>query len=255
MYFDETGNGDLGAAAKTPNERYLSLTGVVVRQDHHDGYLTRRMNLLKENIFGDPGIIFHRRDIMRREGDFSLLNNIERGKEFDARFSAIVAECIAVAFTVSIDKLAHKEKYTVWRVSPYHYLLECLLERFVLWLKKSKYQGDMVGEARNATHDARLKRAFQHYYNHKTGQLVNATLIQKHLTSNKLRLEPKTKNIAGLQIADSLAHPCHRSLKFEQFGETLQPDHGTYLVSLLNQYSYDRHPKNGIKNYGTKWLP
>jgi hypothetical protein len=55
LYFDETGNGDLHAAEKSPNERYLSVTGVVVRQGTHDGYLTRRMNALKKDIFGIVG--------------------------------------------------------------------------------------------------------------------------------------------------------------------------------------------------------
>jgi hypothetical protein len=35
LFFDETGNGDLHAAKKDQNQRYLSLTGIVVRQDLH----------------------------------------------------------------------------------------------------------------------------------------------------------------------------------------------------------------------------
>ncbi|RED17130.1 DUF3800 domain-containing protein [Parasphingopyxis lamellibrachiae] len=255
LYFDETGNGDLDAAEKHPNERYLSITGVVVKQDTHDGYLTRRMNRLKEDIFGAQEVVLHRRDIMRSEGDFVALRNVERRQEFDWRMSSIIAECLIAAFTISIDKLEHKQRYKVWRYSPYHYLLECLLERFVLWLRRNNFQGDMLGEARNPRHDKQLRRAFTYFYKHKTG-MVDSQMIQARLTSKDLRLLPKEKNIAGLQIADLLAHPCHRSLKFEQLGEAIGPDHGTYLVGLLRRYWYDRNPNSGvISGYGTKWLP
>jgi hypothetical protein len=68
---------------------------------------------------------------MRGEGRFAALRSPKLRAEFDARILAMVAECPATAFTVSIDKAAHKQKYTVWQHSPYHYVLECLAERFV----------------------------------------------------------------------------------------------------------------------------
>jgi len=33
LFFDETGHGDLHAAKKDQNQRYLSLTGLAIRQD------------------------------------------------------------------------------------------------------------------------------------------------------------------------------------------------------------------------------
>jgi hypothetical protein len=47
---------------------------------------------------------------------------------------------------------------------------------------------------------------------HKNGTpWVKAATVQKNLLSKELRLEPKTANVAGLQIADGLAHPAHRT--------------------------------------------
>lgn len=156
LFFDETGNGDLHAAEKSPNERYLSVTGIVIRQDIHDRYVTRRLNHLKRTIFGvseTEGIVLHRREIMRKEGKFSALRNSSLRAEFDARVLAMIPECIATAFTISMDKADHKERYKVWQYSPYHYVTELLIERFVKWLDKNDFIGDVVGEARNPTHD------------------------------------------------------------------------------------------------------
>ena len=229
----------------------------MIRQDHHDGYVTRRLDLLKDNLFGQSSgspVILHRRDIMRGEGVFSVLKNPERRMEFDARISAIVAECIAASFTVSIDKLEHKQRYVAWQYSPYHYLLECLVERFVLWLVKHSRHGDILGEARNPTHDKKLRRAYGWFYHNKT-QFVPAAKIRARLTSKELSLKPKEANVAGLQLADTLAHPAHRALKFARLGEPLPQDFGTYMASLLRRYSYDRNAQGSIEGYGTKWLP
>lgn len=45
LYFDETGNGDLRAVKKDQNQRYLSLTGLAIRQDLHDNDITNQLTL------------------------------------------------------------------------------------------------------------------------------------------------------------------------------------------------------------------
>lgn len=257
LFFDETGNGDLHAADKAPNERYLSITGIVIRQDHHDRYVTRRLNLLKATIFGaspQNPVVLHRREIMRREGRFSALRNEHIRKEFDARLAAIIAESIAVSFTASIDKLEHKQKYVVWQYSPYHYVMECLVERFVKWLTKNDRVGDVMGEARNPTHDKHLRRAYSRLY--RLGNDYHSPAqIQSRLTTGELKLVQKGADIAGVQLADALAHPAHRALKFEQLKEAQPEDYGTFLARILERYSYDRNNQGRISGYGTKWLP
>lgn len=257
LFFDETGNGDLDAAEKSPNERYLSITGIVIRQDHHDNYVTRRLNKLKADLFGaTPAkpVILHRREIMRREGPFAALHSEHARREFDARMSALVAETVVVAFTASIDKLEHKQRYTVWQYSPYHYVLECMVERFVRWLEKTDRRGDVVGEARNPTHDQQLRRAYKRLFA-RGNNYMNAERFANRVTSGEIKLVAKTANVAGVQIADILAHPAHRALKFTQLKESQPEDYGSYLVKLLERYSYDRHSERGIAGFGTKWLP
>jgi hypothetical protein len=254
LFFDETGNADLDGAEKSPNERYLSLTGVVIRQDIHDGYLTRRLNRLKNDIFGRSSIILHRRDIMRRDGDFAVLRNEHTKAEFDARLAAIIAEIPTPAFTVSIDKLAHKQKYKVWRFHPYHYCMTCLLERYVRWLERTGNVGDVTGEARDAAPNMLLGNSYARFYKH--GTTVKPEMIQSRLTTNKLKLEPKTSNVAGLQLADVLAHPAHRTYKFQKLKEPLPNDYGVFLSKILERRIYDRYLDSGrIEGVGRKWLP
>jgi hypothetical protein len=256
LFFDETGNGDLYAAKKDANQRYLSLTGLVIRQDIHDTVTTDRLTALKTEIFGPENkyVILHRREIMRREGVFAALEDNELRTKFDTRFAELVNLLGGPAFTVSIDKQEHLEKYKVWQFNPYHYVMICLLERFVLWLNRTGNVGDVMGEARNPTHDGQLRRAFRYF--HKHGTMVRTDVIQKCLISKELRLELKTANVAALQIADLLAHPAHRTQRMTKLGQAIPNDYGASLATILEKTKYDRNPKTGsIEGYGRKWLP
>jgi hypothetical protein len=200
LFFDETGNGDLHAARKDPNQRYLSLTGIVLRQDIHDRYTTRRLTRLKADIFdhAHKSIVLHRREQMSRAGVFAALNDDHLRAEFDARFAALVAEVPAPVFTVSIDKQDHLQKYKVWQFSPYHYVMTCLLERFVLWLNRTGNVGDVMGEARNPTHDAQLRRAFRFFY--ENGTKVRPAVIHARLTSKELSSSPRQRTLRGYKL-------------------------------------------------------
>jgi len=253
LYFDETGNGDLHAAKKDPNQRYLSLTGFVIRQDLHDSRVTRQLKALKLSIFGKEDVILHRREIIDAKGDFAVLNDPNVRARFDDQFADLVASLPAPAFTVSIDKEEHLNKYKVWQFSPYHYALTCLLERFVLWLHYSHKVGDVMGEARGPKHDAQLRRAFRFFY--KKGTKVRADVIQSSLISNELKLLPKKADVAALQIADLVAHPAHRAYKLEKLGEQHPSDYGTRLVKILLDGKYNRSWTGALEGYGRKWLP
>lgn len=254
LYFDETGNGDLHAAKHNDNERYLSITGVVIRQDINDGYATKRLDRLKKDIFGTDKIVLHRREIISAEGKFSPLQDVHVREEFNWRFFSLISEICATAFTVSIDKRSHLDKYKVWHFSPYHYALTCLAERFVYWLHRTDKRGDMIGEARKEYHDKALRKAYLNF--RKNGTSLRSDIIQKCLVSTELSLKEKQANITGLQFADSLAHPCHRSFRREQNKESETIDVGVHLSRLMMRRIYDRHPHNKVvSGYGKKWLP
>jgi Protein of unknown function (DUF3800) len=254
LYFDETGTGDPKAHKKDPNQRYLSVTGLVFRQDGHDSTFTTRVSAFKRRIFNDPNVVLHRRDIMDRVGPFAALEDDELRTEFDDQFANLIEYLPGPAFTVSIDKEEHMRKYKVWQFDPYHYVLTCLVERFVLWLIRTGRRGDVMGEARGPFHDGRLRRAFRYIYNRGTDFLAPQT-VQNRLISRELRLEPKSANIAGLQVADLLAHPAHRTFKFIRLGMSIPDDYGASLVNILEGI-YDRHPRSKrIEGCGRKWLP
>jgi Protein of unknown function (DUF3800) len=252
LFFDETGNSDLRAAKKDQNQRYLSLTGLAFRQDRHDGDITNQLNALKADIFGHQNLVLHRREIIDAKDEFAILCDDKVRAEFDAGFLALVGRLQRPAFTVSIDKEEHLEKYKAWQFNPYHYAMTCLLERYVLWLHYSGFVGDEMGEARGPKHDAQLRDAFRFF--HKNGTIVRTSVIHARLISRELRLVLKKENVAAIQIADLLAHPAHRAYKFEKLGLNQPNDYGTALANILRNKTYHRRGSK-IEGYGRKWLP
>ncbi len=254
LYFDETGTGDLKSHEKDQNQRYLSLTGLVFRQDVHDSTFTARLSALKRRLFNTTNVALHRREIIDRDGTFAALEDVAVRAKFDAEILNLVGYLPGPAFTVSIDKQAHFDKYKIWHFDPYHYALTCLVERFLLWLSRTNNLGDVMGEARGRYHDKRLRRAFRYLYDNGTG-FIKPRIVQARLISRELKLEPKTANVAGLQVADMLAHPAHRTFKFMQQDIPIPDDYGASLIRELEKV-YDRHPVTKlIRGCGRKWLP
>lgn len=255
LFVDEVGNNDLRGSANDPNVRYLSLTGVIIKRSAHDTKVLAEINALKFTHFGDSDVILHRREIMRREGDFSCLRTDGAREAFDADLLAALGRLPFLVHTVTIDKREHLERYQVWHFDPYHYCLRCLIERYVLWLRRNNLTGDVVAEPRFKKADKKLKASFQTIYDRGT-EHIPPEIIQRYLSSRELKFEPKEANVSGLQICDLVAYPSYRHMKFERLGAPQPNDFGTLMADLLIAKKYARHPKTRvIEGYGRKWLP
>lgn len=258
LYIDETGTQTLKAAHA---DRFLCLAGIIMRQDVHDGPFTLRLNELKASFFGvtPPGVplILHRRDMVRGEPPFELLTSDAKFQaSFEEAWLDLVGNSSYLALAGAIDKVAHRDKYKVWQFDPYHYCLEVLVERFVKWLDRHKFVGDVLVESRGKWADKRLKKAYSHFYQSGNGA-VSAAKAQRVLLSREIKFANKSDDVAGHQLADSLAHPLLRYLKSEKLGVAPASGFGARIVQeLMRQPRLARHPQTGkFDGWGLKWLP
>lgn len=257
LYIDEVGTGDLKVASENPNERYLSLTGLITRIDMYDRRFVPELAELKSAVFGSEGsnLILHRREIMRREGAFARLRDADIGRQFDDGMLHLFRDLPYLASTVAMDKKLHLEMYGEWTREPYHYCLESLVERFVLWMNRHQYRGDVVIEGRNKNLDKKVKKVFQEIYEQGTFH-IKPEVIQRTLTSHEIKFAAKPDNCPAMQIVDLLAHPSFRAMRFEKLGQAQPDDFGSKVVHILEGWKYARHPQTKIKiGWGKKWLP
>ncbi|MEI7732192.1 MAG: DUF3800 domain-containing protein [Verrucomicrobiota bacterium] len=231
LYFDESGDHTYHALDAVPR-RFLALCGVIF-EDQEYRLFQQEFEQLKRNFFkGDPdeNIVLHREDILNRRGLFCVLQDDAKRREFDAALTGLLQKTPFAGILVVLDKKAHLAGAHA-AVHPYHHCLAALLERYCLWLGDRR--GDVLGESRGGNEDRHLKAAYQAIF--QAGTLRHgAEFFQARLTSKDIKLKPKEKNIAGLQLADLLAHPAkQRCLARHSVPEVVEGDFGRRVADLL----------------------
>jgi len=259
LYIDEVGNHDMGPSLPE-EERFLTLFGIWTSLGEIATAIQPDMNSIKEEFFqSDPDspVVFHRKDISRFRGAFAVLYDDQVLRQrFGDRMLRAYNEWKYVACAVTIDKQEHLSRYQVWRHAPYHYCLEILLERYVLYLHYRGLRGDVMIEARNATLDEKLKASFSRLYRDGSRHLP-PELLQAGLTSSQIKLRKKSANVAGLQLADLLAHASHYDVLLDnRLVQMQQSEYGREIAKILNSTKYNRDQRTGrIPGYGKKLLP
>jgi len=257
IYIDETGNHDM-THADDPNQRFLALTGVILESEYNTSAFQPELEAIKRQFFKhdpDTPVIFHRKEIVNRRPPFEPL----RDADVETHFNQVLLEGLErwqyKAITVVIDKKAHRDQYSVWRYHPYHYCLAVMLERFILFLHYGNHRGDVMVESRGRVEDEKLEDSFRRLYQNGTDH-VPAERWQERLTSAELKVKPKTANIAGLQLADLIAHPSRREilLDYKLIADN-RDTFGNKICAILREDKYLRSRSGQIPGYGKKLLP
>jgi hypothetical protein len=258
IYIDEVGNHDMNVRTVTdPNQQFLTLFGIAVERKHMLDVVQPEMNEIKRHYFQydpDEPIIFHRKDIVRMRKQFRSLWDAEKRKQFGDTMLDAYERWQYVAIVVTIDKKAHLAQYGEWHHPPYVYCLKVLMERYVLFLRSRRATGDAMIEARGKREDHALAQAYNTFF--LTGSsYVSAETWQTHLTTKRLKINPKRDNIAGLQLADLLAHAAHYDLLQEHgLVATQTAEYGQEITRILRQSKYHRSYQGKIAGFGMKIL-
>jgi hypothetical protein len=256
LYVDESGD-HIYYKSENPAERYLGLTGVFIESEYYRITFQPEIERLKQVHFPhnpDEPVILHREDIIHREGPFWRLRDTEKERAFNEDLIKFIKDQDYQIITVVIDKNAHIERYGKAAYHPYHYCLAALLERYCGFLNFYNAQGDVLAESRGRE-DLKLKRAYQRLYREGTGQR-DSKFFQRALTSLEIKIKPKSANIAGLQLADLLAHPSKQEILIEQKRISDAGDNFGKQICQYIKAKYNRQVYEGrIKGYGKVFLP
>lgn len=256
LFTDEVGNSDIGSS-DDPNHRYLSLTGAIIASEYHSTVVSPALEELKRTCFDshpDKPIILHRKELMNKNYPFESLRNPITAISFDNDLLSLLRSLDYAVITVVIDKQEHKRRYQKWLFDPYHYCLTAMVERYVLWLQNAQVEGDVMAESRGKQDERRLKVSFERIYV-KGSDFVSSTVFASQLTSKQLKLHTKKDNIAGLQLADLIAHPSFRGTLARKEQRPLPDNFGGKIEAILETSKYVRSHSGRIDGYGRKWLP
>ncbi|MBA4420607.1 MAG: hypothetical protein C0391_05620 [Anaerolinea sp.] len=257
IYIDETGNHDMNHA-DDPNQQFLALTGVIIESKYNISIFQPELDAIKMSFFmQDPDlpVILHRKEIVNRRRPFEALRDPQIEDNFNQTILSGLKRWQYRVITVVIDKKIHRDQYSVWRYHPYHYCLAVMLERYVLFLHYGDNHGDVMVESRGRAEDEKLKDSFQRLYKLGTDN-VPSERWQDRLTSCELKVKSKTTDIAGLQLADIIAHPSRREILLDNKLIIDQRDtFGDKICRILRDGKYLRFRHGKIEGYGKKLLP
>ncbi|MDL1915871.1 DUF3800 domain-containing protein [Anaerolineae bacterium CFX4] len=214
------------------------------------------LEALKERYFDshpDDPVVLHRKEVMNRKYPFAALRDPKIEREFNTDLLTLLGQWNYTVVTVTLDKLEHKNRYSVWRFHPYHYCLHVLLERYVSFLEQVSSVGDVMSESRGANEDRKLKSSFEKFFDHGTDYL-DVNRLQACLSSRQLKVKQKSNNIAGLQLADLLAHPSFKSALASHQNAKQPANFGGQIAQILLRSKYFRSRAGKIEGWGKKWL-
>jgi len=257
MYVDETGD-HANSHSEGGNKRYLGLTGVIFENKNYKEIFHPAFEALKQKHFParhpDDPTILHRRDIIDKKGCFGVLKDKAKEEAFNNDLLALLEESKFKLITVVIDKKSHFERYQQSALHPYHYCLVALLERYCGRLNYFNVKGDVLAESRGGKEDMQLKGAYKNVFENGTS-FRDPDFFKKSLTSKEIKIKQKLQNIAGLQLADLLAHPCKVEILYEH--KHLKKWDGEYEKKICScaKKKYNKHIFDGhIEGYGKIFL-
>lgn len=255
LYVDESGDKTYDQMEES-QKRFLCLCGVIIPWGDPYRIIEGDMENLKQKYFAawyDQPVIFTRSKMARREDAFSVLgNDDELASKFDSELLEFMANHHYLVISVVINKMDHKERYSeAW--NPYSYCLWAMMERYCGFLRYEGGEGDIVAESRGKEDDYEIKDAYVEAYNSGTNVKTDPAFFQDNLTSNEIKIKKKSQNIAGLQIADMLAHPSKQDilLHCNRIDEDLRNAYPKAICDLLVKRKYLRRNDSGqIWSYG-----
>lgn len=164
--------------------------------------IDKKMRKLKSKFFNNENIVFHSREMIRKKGEFSSLNDKKNETAFWSEFlSYITSYDISFIFIITDKNKARKKGWHSKTILQRAYVL--LLEKFVDQLKISGAKGKILAES-DPAQDHYLIRSHNRLQSMgTTNKSVSAYEYKQTVTS--ISLVNKENNDIDIQIADALA--------------------------------------------------
>jgi hypothetical protein len=258
LYIDESGDHSFRSISGAEwRKRFLCLFGCTFETTYYETTFCPRLKKFKAKHFGehpDERVILHREDILHKRPPFHELQDPDKERRFNEDLLQFIWDADFIAFAVVIDKeSAQRRHFARLPFDPYHIGLMAMLERYCGLLQFLRRSGDVLSECRGGNEDSQLKAAFRTVYNAGT-RFHGPKFFQNVLTSKELKIKPKTHDIAGLQLADLLAHPAKQQMLAARKFATKLCGFSESLSEIIEKKYNRRYANKQVDGYGKIFL-
>ena len=256
LYLDELGDHVFNAL-EAPRHRYLCLLGCWFQNPEYQAFHDRLIEFKRAYVphHPDDPPILHREDIVNRRKSFAHLRDRAKASAFDDNLLELIGDAAFKVVGVVVDKKELRDRYGDAAAHPYNLSLGFMLQRYCGYLNHISRRGDVLAEGRGGKEDLILKASYRLVFG-RGAWMVKADVFRQALTSGELKVKRSSENIAGLQLADLLAHPVKESILRDEGHDVDQiSPFDSRLMEILDP-KFNRHLYDGrVRGYGKVLYP
>ncbi len=223
----------------TKTNNYLLLGGMFISRKEYKNNLIPKILECKA-ILGNPNIILHYTDLLKKQNDFSCMCGSQNMcSDFWKEFRSSLASTNFNILSAYIDVKKYNKEYPK-NIShdAYELLFSTIVNNYIHFLNKYNLRGSIIFESREESQNKKVQQYYFHMLEHGTN-IYKSDAIEKYITTTNFLV--KEDNCIGLQIADCIAYNCLRYIN----KNPIKHDMSDIIISKL----YDGCKKD-ISYYG-----
>jgi hypothetical protein len=226
LFIDELGTSNVN----DPNSKFYIIAGCSINEDERKN-VKIWADKIKFKYWGNKDIVFHSREIGRKEHDFAILKDPKVFKDFLNDLEEFLLGVRFRMFFIIVDK--EKARKKSWNdIKIYKETSNLIIRNFLLILLSGDSRGKIVVESATAEKDFYFHKAIGYYLTAGIKELkVDYKKIQETLTS----ISFVTKNNFDIeeQLADLFAYAA-KCKYLEKIGKRFKK--GSYEKMMLNLF-------------------
>ncbi|MBI3888743.1 DUF3800 domain-containing protein [Candidatus Nomurabacteria bacterium] len=228
LYIDELGT----ASPKDITSTVYILSGCSINKKDCENFKTRA-DQIKFKYWGRTNIVFHSREIGRKENDFAIFKDDKIFKEFILDLENFISNSKIKMFFIIVDKA--KATAAGWDdIKVYKDTADSLIRNFLLILLTNDSMGEIIIESSSVSKDVHFLNSLNFFLGDGLKNLgVGHEKVQDTLTS--VSFVTKKNHDTEEQVADLLAYAAKIKYQSSVGNKTHQNDYEKTIVSLLNK--------------------
>lgn len=238
FFVDELGS----ASPKAIQSKLYILSGIMVTSQSRER-LKIKADQIKFKYWNKTNVIFHSREIGRKEGDFSILKDKNTNKTFTKDLIRFIHQGSFQLFSVLVDKTKIPKNWNEKTI--YKKTSNVIIKNFIFaLLAQKKCRGRLIVESATAEKDFYYHKIAGHYLANGFPKLkIDFKQVQNVLT--EISFVTKKNFDIEEQMADILAYGL--KLKYEKRAKNKMSEYEQKLASVTGKKLFNMHPNTGKK--------
>lgn len=240
LFIDELGTANVN----DPHSHFYIIAGCSINEDERR-QMKIRADQIKFKYWGKTDVVFHSREIGRKENSFKIFRDAKIYKEFLADLEKFISHSKFKMFFVIVNK--EKARKMSWNhIKIFKETSRQIVRNFLLIMLTGDSKGKIVVESATAEKDFYFHKAAGHFLAEGIKELrVNHTNIQEILTS--ISFVTKNNHDIEEQIADLFAYAAKCKYLVKTAGKIRVGAYEKLILSLLEKKIFKKPPEAGAK--------